>query len=250
MFFDVITTFPDIIESVCAESIIGRAKDKGIININAVNLRDFTHDRHKTTDDEPYGGGPGMVMKCEPVFSAVESIISRNNAKKPKVILMTPQGRTFNQKIAEELSNENHIVLICGRYEGVDERIREHLVDDEISIGDYVITGGELAALVIIDAVARLVPGVLGDDDSSVSESFSSGLLEYPHYTRPAVYKDYKVPEVLLSGNHAKIAKWRRQQALIRTYKKRQDLLKSANLSEEDKHFLKELEDVSNLEEE
>lgn len=240
MRIEILTTFPGMIEGVVGESILGRARERGIVEISAVNLRDFTEDRHKTTDDAPYGGGPGMVMKCEPVFRAVEALTSRAMGK-PRVILMTPQGRRFDQKIAEELAAESHLVLLCGRYEGVDERIREHLVDDEISIGDYVLTGGELAALVVADAVARLVPGVLGAEESSVSESFSSGLLEYPQYTRPADFRGHVLPEVLLSGHHAEIEKWRRREALRRTLQRRPDLLETAPLTEEDRRILREL---------
>lgn len=241
MRIEILTTFPRIVEAVVGESILGRARERGIVEIEAVNLRDFTKDRHKTTDDAPYGGGPGMVMKCEPVFGAVEALASRARAGRPKVILMTPQGRRFDQKIAEELAAESHLILVCGRYEGVDERIREHLVEDEISIGDYVLTGGELAALVVADAVSRLVPGVLGAEESPVSESFSSGLLEYPQYTRPVEFRGYEAPEVLLSGNHADIEKWRRREALRRTLDRRPDLLESAPLTEEDRRILDEL---------
>ncbi len=241
MRIEILTTFPQMIEAVVGESILGRARARGIIEVEAVNLRDFTEDRHRTVDDEPYGGGPGMVMKCEPVFKAVETLTSRAGAGRPRVILMTPQGRRLNQKIVEELARENHLILICGRYEGVDERIREHLVDDEISIGDYVLSGGELPALVVTDAVSRLISGVLGAEESLVSESFSSGLLEYPQYTRPADFRGYKVPEVLLSGNHAEIEKWRRREALRRTLQRRPDLLETAQLAEEDRRILSEL---------
>ncbi len=241
MRIEILTTFPPMIEAVVGESILGRAREKGLISVEAVNLRDFTHDRHHTTDDAPYGGGPGMVMKCEPVFEAVEALTSRARAGRPRVILMTPQGRRFEQKIAEELAGESHLVLICGRYEGVDERIREHLVDDEISIGDYVLTGGELAALVVVDAVARLLPGVLGAEESPLTESFSSGLLEYPQYTRPAEFRGHAVPETLLSGNHAQIEKWRRREALKKTLERRPDLLQTAPLTEEDRRILREM---------
>ncbi len=230
-----------MIDAVTGESILGRAKSRGLIEINAVNLRDFAHDRHRTTDDAPFGGGPGMVMKPEPVFEAVESLVFRSAGTKPRVLLMTPQGRRFNQKFAEELARESHVIIICGRYEGVDERIRERLATDEVSIGDYVLTGGELAALVIADAVSRLIPGVLGDETSCETDSFSSGLLEYPQYTRPADYRGMEVPEVLLSGNHAEIAKWRREMALKRTFERRPDLLDTAPLTEEDKRIINEL---------
>lgn len=250
MRFEILTTFPGIVEGVAGESILGRARQKGLIDVEAVNIRDFTSDKHRTTDDAPFGGGPGMVMKCEPVFDAVEALISRAAGRKPRILLMTPQGRRFDQPLAEELARESHLIMICGRYEGVDERIREHLVTDEVSIGDYVLTGGELAAMVIVDAVARLLPGVLGDESSPESESFSSGLLEYPQYTRPAEFRGYEVPEVLLSGNHEEIRKWRRAQALERTLKRRPDLLESAALSKEDRSILERLKKVSFSEEE
>lgn len=249
MRIEILTTFPQMIEAVIGESVLGRALKRGIVEVAAVNLRDFTEDRHRTTDDEPYGGGPGMVMKPEPVFSAVEALAARRPAEKVRVLLMTPQGRRFDQKMAEELSRESYLMMICGRYEGVDERIREHLVTDEVSIGDYVLTGGELAALVVADAVARLLPGVLGDETSSASESFSSGLLEYPQYTRPAEFRGFRVPEVLLLGNHAEIEKWRRAQALVRTLERRPDLLESAPLTEDDRRLLRKLSEATGPEE-
>lgn len=241
MRIDILTTFPQIIEAVAAESVLGRARARGAIEIEAVNLREFTSDRHRTTDDEPFGGGPGMVMKCEPVFEAVEALSARGPGGRPNVILMTPQGRRFDQAMARDLAGSAHLIVICGRYEGVDERIREHLVDDEVSIGDYVIAGGELAALVVAEAVARLVPGVLGDESSAESESFSGGLLEYAQYTRPADYRGYTVPEVLLSGNHEQIRQWRRRSALQRTLERRPDLLERAPLTQEDRRFLREI---------
>jgi len=250
MLFQILTTFPGIVEAVAGESILGRARQKGLIDVEAVNIRDFTSDKHRTTDDSPFGGGPGMVMKCEPVFDAVEALVSRAAGRKPRIVLMTPQGRRFDQSLAEELARESHVIIICGRYEGVDERIREHLVTDEVSIGDYVLTGGELPAMVVVDAVARLLPGVLGDESSPESESFSSGLLEYPQYTRPAEFRGYEAPEVLLSGNHEEIRKWRRAQALDRTLKRRPDLLEAAPLTEEDKSILGRLKEVSFSEEE
>lgn len=242
MRIDILTTFPQMIEAVVGESILGRARKTGIVEIGAVNLRDFAADRHRSTDDEPFGGGPGMVMKCEPVFAAVENIAARRG-RKPRVLLMTPQGRRFDQRMAEELSQERALALICGHYEGVDERIRQVLADDEVSIGDYVLTGGELAALVVTDAVVRLVPGVLGDEASPESESFSSGLLEYPQYTRPADFRGLSVPEVLVSGNHEEIRKWRRLQALKRTLDRRPDLLETAPLTEEDRQLLQTLQE-------
>lgn len=242
MRIEIITTIPQMIDAVTGESILGRARQRGLIEINAVNLRDYTHDKHRTTDDAPFGGGPGMVMKPEPVFEAVESLTARVPGSKPRIILMTPQGRRFDQKMAAELARESHVIMICGRYEGVDERIREHLATDEVSIGDYVLTGGELAALVIADAVSRLIPGVLGDETSPETDSFSSGLLEYPQYTRPVDFRGMNVPEVLVSGNHAKIAQWRREKSLERTFVRRPDLLDSALLTKEDKDFIRMLE--------
>lgn len=242
MRIEILTTLPQVIEGYVGESILGRAIKRGIIEVEAVNIRDYTHDRHKTTDDAPFGGGPGMVMKCEPVFEAVESLVSRRPGARPRVLLMTPQGRRFDQKMAEELARENSVIIICGRYEGVDERIRENLVTDEVSIGDYVLTGGELAAMVITDAVSRLLPGVLGDETSPESESFSSGLLEYPQYTRPSDFRGQRVPEVLLNGNHAEIEKWRREQALKRTLERRPDLLETAPLTQEDRRTLQKLQ--------
>jgi tRNA (guanine37-N1)-methyltransferase len=203
------------------ESIIKRARAAGLLDLTLHQLRDWTHDRHKTVDDKPFGGGPGMLMKPEPLFEAVESL----RRAETKVILLTPSGRKFSQQIAHELANEKDLLLVTGHYEGFDERVRETLADDELSIGDYVLTNGALPAMVVIDAVARLLPGVLGDDDSSRDESFSEGLLEYPQYTRPAEFRGMKVPEVLLSGNHAEIEKWRREQAKMRTKEKRPDLL-------------------------
>ncbi|MBO7392621.1 MAG: tRNA (guanosine(37)-N1)-methyltransferase TrmD [Abditibacteriota bacterium] len=243
MRIDVLTVFPEMIENFAGTGVVGRARQRGLLTIEGVDLRNYTHDNHRTTDDAPFGGGPGMVMKCEPVFEAVEALSKKSPTGRPRVILMTPQGRKFNQKIAEELAACEHIILVCGRYEGFDERIRLHLADDEISVGDFVLSGGELAASVIADAVARLVPGVLGDADSPESESFSSGLLEYPQYTRPADFRGHTVPEVLLSGHHENIEKWRHSQSLKRTYERRPDLLKDYPLTKEDKRILKTLTD-------
>jgi len=202
------------------ESIVQRARTAGLLDLGIHNLRDYTHDRHKTVDDKPFGGGPGMLLKPEPVFEAIENL----KREKTRVILMSPAGRKFDQAAARELSGHEHLLLVCGSYEGFDERIREHVADDELSIGDYVLTNGALPAMVVIDAVTRLLPGVLGDDESSRDESFSENLLEYPHYTRPADFRGMKVPEVLLSGNHAEIAKWRAEQARRRTKERRPDL--------------------------
>lgn len=222
MRIDVITLFPVMFTGPLDESIIRRARETGLLDLRITNLRDFTYDRHKTVDDRPFGGGPGMVLKPEPIFESVESIQGGNKY----VVLLSACGRLFNQSVAEELAKKEHIVLICGGYEGVDERVAEHLANDEISIGDFVLTNGALPAMVIIDAVTRLLPGALGDIESSKEESFSYGLLEYPHYTRPADFREWKVPEVLLSGNHAEIAKWRQQQSLERTMQRRPDLYK------------------------
>jgi tRNA (guanine37-N1)-methyltransferase len=200
MKIDILTIFPKVFEPILNESIIKRARDKGLVNIAVHNLRDFSDDKHRKVDDRPFGGGPGMVFTPQPIFEAVESVKAKGKSKKVKVILLSPQGKVLNQKLAQKLSKDKHLILICGHYEGIDERVRLKLVDEEISIGDYVLTGGELPAMVLVDAVVRLVPGVLGDRDSSKSDSFCDGLLEYPHYTRPANYKGMKVPKVLLSG--------------------------------------------------
>jgi len=236
MRFDVFTLLPDTFAPYLQASILQKASERGLLEFQVHNIRDYTHDRHHTTDDTPYGGGGGMVMKPEPVFEAIESVLGP--APVCPVILLTPQGRVFNQKIAFELSGHTQIALLCGRYEGVDERIREHLVTDEISIGDYVLTGGELPALILIDAIARLLPGVLGDPDGAMDDSHATGLLEYPHYTRPPEFRGWDVPEPLLSGDHGRIAKWRREQSLQRTLKKRPDLLESAPLNKADQQFI------------
>ena len=220
MKIDVLTLFPGMFTGPLDESIVQRARKAGIVDLRMVNLRDFTHDRHKTVDDRPLGGGPGMLLKPEPIFEAVETLANAET----RMILTSPAGRVLNQAIARELALEKHLLILCGSYEGVDERVRETLVDDELSIGDYVLTNGALPAMVIIDAVTRLLPGVLGDDESSQDESFSHALLEYPHYTRPAEFRGLKVPEVLLSGHHAEIAAWRQEQAVIRTRERRPDL--------------------------
>ena len=237
--FDILSVFPEMFESPLNHSILKRAQEKGMAEIHLHNIRDYAEDKHRMTDDAPYGGGGGMVMKVEPIDRALASIVpSRDNAL---VVLLTPQGETFNQKIAEEMSRYFRIVLVCGHYEGVDERVRDHLVDREISIGDFVLTGGELSAMVIVDAVTRLIPGVLGNNESASYDSFSTGLLEYPHYTRPGIYRDWQVPEVLLSGNHRDIESWRRKESLKRTYLRRPDLLEKIELSAEDG---KTLEDI------
>jgi tRNA (guanine37-N1)-methyltransferase len=217
---DVVTLFPEMFAPL-SHSILGRAVEQGRLTVSYVNPRDFTDDRHRTVDDYPYGGGPGMVMKPQPIFAAVESVASPDS----DVILLGPAGRVFKQAIAAELAEREHLILICGHYEGVDDRVREHLVTDEVSIGDYVLTGGELAAMVIVDAVARLLPGVLGHAESAGDESHSQGLLEYPQYTRPTEFRGWPVPEILLSGNHAEVAKWRRRRSLERTAEQRPDLM-------------------------
>jgi tRNA (guanine37-N1)-methyltransferase len=221
MKIDVLTIFPAMFAGPLDESIIQRARTTGRLDLKIHDLRDYTHDRHRTVDDRPFGGGPGMLMKPEPIFEAVESLAKAET----RVILLSPAGRLFQQGVARELTQYPHLLLICGSYEGVDERVREHLVQDELSIGDYVLTNGALPAMVVIDAVTRLLPGVLGDDQSTAEESFTDGQLEYPQYTRPAEFRGWKVPEVLLSGNHAEIARWRREQARIRTARRRPDLL-------------------------
>ncbi len=248
MHFEVFTLLPEVFPSYLETSIIKRARERGLIHVRVHNIRDYTHDKHHMTDDTPYGGGGGMVMKPEPIFEAIETVLGLTaDPTQPKpesnipIIMLTPQGRVFNQSIAQELSQQEHIVLICGRYEGIDERIREHLVTDEISIGDYVLTGGELPALILIDAISRFLPDVLGDPTGAQDDSHAMGLLEYPHYTRPPEFRGWKIPEVLLSGAHAKIDKWRREQALLRTFKKRPDMLEKAELSKDDRKFVESL---------
>lgn len=241
MLFDIFTLFPEVSLPYLDASILQRARQRGLVEVRLHNFRDWTSDRHHITDDEPYGGGGGMVMKPEPIFTAAESVLG--SPPECPVILLTPQGRTFSYKIAQELALQSHLALICGRYEGVDERVRQHLVSDEISIGDYVLTGGELAAMVLVDAIARLIPEVLGDPGGASDDSYASGLLEYPQYTRPPVYRGWSAPEILLSGDHARIARWRREQALLRTWQRRPDLLSGAPLSEADQKFIKDLED-------
>ncbi len=259
--FDVFTLFPEVFEPYLQTSILQRARQRGLVEVNLHNIRDWTTDRHHVTDDEPYGGGGGMVMKPEPIFAAVEGVLGAPPAC--PVILLTPQGRVFNQALARQLAAplleppvlaeaefqppaetpRLHLALLSGRYEGIDERVRQHLVTDEISIGDFVLTGGELPALVVIDAVTRLVPGVLGDPDGPWDDSHASGLLEYPHYTRPPEFRGWRVPEILVSGDHARLARWRREQSLLRTRQRRPDLLASAALSEADRKFLRKLEE-------
>ena len=241
MQFDVLTLFPEMF-NILNESIIGRAKEKGLINVNLINIRDFSKNKHKKVDDTPYGGGAGMVIQPDVVYDAYKSVITNNEkSEKTRVIYMSPQGKKLDQKKVEELSKQEHLILLCGHYEGIDQRVLDNIVDEEISIGDYVLTGGELPAMVLIDSVSRYVEGVL-KDGSTTEESFSQGLLEYPQYTRPEVFEGQQVPEVLRSGNHQMIDKWRREQSLKRTLEKRPDLLEEVDLSDEDKKILEKIE--------
>ena len=245
MKFDIVTIFPAMVEQALSAGIVGRAIDRGTLNVGVHDLRAFTTDKHHVVDDVPYGGGPGMVLKAEPIFRALDAVAPEGSAR-PFVLLTSPQGTTLTQPVVERLSRHPHLVLLCGRYEGVDERVRSR-VDEEISIGDYVLSGGELAALVVVDAVSRLIPGVVGDDDSVAADSFSRGLLDFPHYTRPAELPGaadgaaLKVPDVLLSGHHAEIRKWRKREALARTLERRPDLLEAAVLDEEERDMLRAL---------
>lgn len=241
MQIDILTLFPEMFPGYLNESILKRAQAAGLLQIHLHNLREFGLGKHRITDEPPYGGGGGMVLKPEPIFTAVESLLSNLQSPKMPIILLTPQGRPFTQTVAQELAQQERMLLLCGRYEGVDERVRQHLVTDEISIGDFVLTGGELAAMVVVDAVARLLPGALGAEDAAEEDSHATGLLEGPHYTRPETFRDWAVPEVLRSGHAANIARWRREQALRRTWHRRPDLLLSADLSEEDRWFLGKL---------
>ena len=236
----VLSLFPEMFEGVFGSSIFKKAQEKGAVELAVSDIRSYSENKHKQVDDYPYGGGAGMVLKPEPMFQAVEAI---TEGRKPRVILMCPQGERFTQKKAEELALEEDLVFLCGHYEGYDERIREHLVTDEISIGDFVLTGGELAAMTVIDAVVRLIPGVLGQADSHIQDSFSTGLLEHPHYTRPADFRGMKVPDVLTSGNHAKIEEWRIKESLKRTYLRRPDLLETYELSKQQQKMLDEIKE-------
>ncbi|WP_089738815.1 tRNA (guanosine(37)-N1)-methyltransferase TrmD [Gracilibacillus ureilyticus] len=239
MRIDILSLFPEMIEGVFQSSILRKAYEKNFFSYHFINFRDFANNKHNKVDDYPYGGGAGMVLKPQPIFDAMETI-EANGGKSPRIILMCPQGETFTQQKAEELAKEEHLVFICGHYEGYDERIRTNLVTDEISIGDYVLTGGELGAMVVIDSVVRLIPGVLGNDDSAVEDSFSTGLLEHPHYTRPADFRGLKVPDVLMSGNHANIEQWRRKESLRRTYLRRPDLLANLELTKEEEEWIEQ----------
>ncbi|KXS45481.1 MAG: tRNA (guanine37-N1)-methyltransferase [Candidatus Frackibacter sp. T328-2] len=237
--FDILSIFPEIFNGPLNESILKKAQEKDLIDVKITDIRDFALNKHKNVDDYSYGGGAGMVMKPEPIFRAVEAVKSRDS----KTIFMSPQGKVFNQDIAKRLAEEEHLVILCGRYEGVDERVRKELIDEEISIGDYVLTGGEFPALVLIDAVARMVPGVLGTEESAIEDSFYQGILDYPHYTRPREFRGLEVPEILLSGNHQKIAEWRQKEALKRTIIRRPDLLEDIDLTSEEKELLNKIKD-------
>ncbi|KGX93188.1 tRNA (guanine-N1)-methyltransferase [Pontibacillus halophilus JSM 076056 = DSM 19796] len=239
MHIDILTLFPDMFQGVMNTSILKRAQDMGAFSYETVNFRDYTESKHNKVDDTPYGGGAGMVLSPQPLFDAVEAVKEKRTAEKsPRIVLMCPQGEPYTQQKAEELAKEEHVIFLCGHYEGYDERIRTHLATDEISIGDYVLTGGELGSMVVIDSVVRLLPGVLGNEASAPEDSFSSGLLEHPHYTKPANFRGIEVPEILRSGNHAKIDEWRHQQSLKRTYDRRPDLLSSYELSDKEKQWI------------
>lgn len=240
MKIDIVTLFPDMFTGMLSESIIGRARATEAVQIGVTDFRQFSKNKHNTVDDTPYGGGGGMVLKPDPIFDAVESLYDQGK-EKPRIILTCPQGVPYTQELALELSKEEHLILICGHYEGYDERIREHLITDEISIGDYVLTGGEIPAMAIVDSVVRLLPGVLGNDTSAELDSFRNGLLEHPHYTRPFEYRGWQVPEILISGHHEKIEQWRRKESLRRTYRRRPDLLEQAELTEQDRRWLDEI---------
>lgn len=240
MKINVLSIFPHMFEGVFGSSILKKAQEKEAVSLEVTDFRAFSTNKHGQVDDYPYGGGAGMVLKPEPLFDAVEDLIAQG--RKPRIILMCPQGARYDQKKAEELAKEEDLIFLCGHYEGYDERIREHLVTDEISIGDFVLTGGELAAMTVIDSIVRLIPGVIGQEASHINDSFSTGLLEHPHYTRPADYKGMKVPEVLMSGNHAKIEQWRMEQSIKRTFERRPDLFKDVELTKEQQKYLDELE--------
>jgi tRNA (guanine37-N1)-methyltransferase len=247
MKIDVLTLFPEMFAGVFGSSILKKAADKQAVEYNVINFREFSDNKHQTVDDYPYGGGAGMVLKPQPIFDAVEALNKKNEQQKSRVILLCPQGERLNQKKAEELSKEEHLIFICGHYEGYDERIREHLVTDEISIGDYVLTGGELGAMVVIDSVVRLLPEVLGNEESHQKDSFSTGLLEHPHYTRPADFRGMKVPDVIISGNHKNIEEWRAKESLRRTLTRRPDLLQEIELTNEQVKWLEEIQkDIEN----
>lgn len=243
MVIDILTLFPEMFAGPFASSIMKRAQERGLLEINLINMRDFSTNKHHTVDDTPYGGGAGMVIAAAPVFGAVDHVAAGRGGKLGRVVLLCPQGRPLDHQLAVELAGEEHLVLICGHYEGIDERVRENLVTDELSIGDYVLTGGELPAMVLVDVTARLLPGVLGESSSTKEESFSDGLLEYPQYTKPREYRELTVPEVLLSGHHERIRLWRRRQSLLRTLAVRPEIMEHAVLNKEDKEIIKELID-------
>lgn len=244
MNIDVLTLFPEMFEGVLGNSILNKAAEQNAVKYNIVNFREFADNKHKTVDDYPYGGGAGMVLKPQPIFDAVSDLKEKAMSENPRVILLCPQGKRYNQKIAEEFATEKHLIFICGHYEGYDERIRQHVITDEISIGDYVLTGGELGAMVVIDSVVRLLPEVLGNEESHMKDSFSTGMLEHPHYTRPADFRGMKVPDVLISGNHRLIDEWRAKESLRRTFERRPDLLDEIELSDKQKKWLREFEEL------
>ncbi|MFB4211101.1 tRNA (guanosine(37)-N1)-methyltransferase TrmD [Shouchella sp. JSM 1781072] len=245
MKIDILTLFPEMFSGVFGSSILKQAQEKGVVSFRAIDFRGFTENKHKKVDDYPYGGGAGMVLTPQPIFDAVNQITEQQETK-PRVVLLCPQGERFTQAKAEEFANEEHLVFLCGHYEGFDERVRQFLVTDEVSIGDFVLTGGELGAMVIADSVTRLLPGVLGNDDSAITDSYSTGLLEHPHYTRPATFRGMDVPDVLLSGHHEKIEDWRRKESLRRTFHRRPDLLDVYSLTKEDEAFIQQLKDEQN----
>ncbi|HEX6593912.1 MAG TPA: tRNA (guanosine(37)-N1)-methyltransferase TrmD [Bacillota bacterium] len=240
MHIDILTLFPEMFHGILNTSILKKAQENESFTYNLINFREYSTDKHQKVDDYPYGGGAGMVLTPQPIFDAVQAV-TKDQKSKPRIILMCPQGETYNQQKAEELATEEHLIFICGHYEGYDERIRKHLVTDELSIGDYVLTGGELGAMVVIDSVVRLLPDALGNVESAPQDSFSTGLLEHPHYTRPRDFRGMTVPDVLLSGNHAEIAAWRRKESLRRTYERRKELLLEQTLTEEDRKMLEEI---------
>ncbi len=248
MRIDILTLFPQMFGGLLSSSIIGRARERGLVDIRLHDIRAYTHDRHHIVDDYPYGGGAGMVLKPEPIFEAVEAIKEELDLASVPTILLSPQGRIFNQEIAKQVAGYEQLIIICGHYEGVDERVAEHLASDEISIGDYLLSGGEVAAMVVVDCVVRMLPGVLGSEASLAEDSHVEGLLEYPQYTRPALYCSWAVPSILLSGDHGEIARWRRQQSLLRTAKRRPDLMGKATLSVEDKRLLNKAFEIKSIE--